>query len=166
MELAGGRGGSIPREPHQPLRRSPWRLQRELDDLRVTDDDHLPFRPCQGGIEPGGVEQLARGQRDDDPLGLGALRAVAGQRVAEAEVDELVALELMLLAVEVCRQDVAVQAGNRTDASVEEATCVVVTPVQDRLADGKMLGLPPFGGPGSKLVHRRSRDDGGLSERR
>ncbi|QEE41192.1 hypothetical protein FV241_28040 [Methylobacterium sp. WL2] len=27
------------------------------------------------------------------------------------------------------------------------------------------LGLPPFGGPGSKLVHRRSRDDGGVSER-
>ncbi|QEE37587.1 MULTISPECIES: hypothetical protein [unclassified Methylobacterium] len=27
------------------------------------------------------------------------------------------------------------------------------------------VGLPPFGGPGSKLVHRRSRDDGGVSER-
>ena len=26
-------------------------------------------------------------------------------------------------------------------------------------------GLPPFGGPGSKLVHRWSRDDGGVSER-
>ena len=26
-------------------------------------------------------------------------------------------------------------------------------------------GLPPFGGPGSKLVHRRSRDDDGVSER-
>jgi hypothetical protein len=29
----------------------------------------------------------------------------------------------------------------------------------------RALGLPPFGGPGSKLVHRRSRDDGGVSER-
>jgi hypothetical protein len=27
-------------------------------------------------------------------------------------------------------------------------------------------GLPPCGGPSSKLVHRRSRDDGGVSERR
>jgi len=27
-------------------------------------------------------------------------------------------------------------------------------------------GLPLFGGPGAKLVHRRSRDDGGASERR
>ncbi|WP_246693321.1 KUP/HAK/KT family potassium transporter, partial [Methylobacterium sp. WL2] len=27
-------------------------------------------------------------------------------------------------------------------------------------------GLPPFGGPGSKLVHRRPCDDGGVSERR
>ena len=27
------------------------------------------------------------------------------------------------------------------------------------------IGLPPFGGPGSKLVHRRSRGDGGVSER-
>ena len=29
-----------------------------------------------------------------------------------------------------------------------------------------LSGLPPFGGPGSKLVHRRPRDDGGVSERR
>nr|WP_246691755.1 helix-turn-helix domain-containing protein [Methylobacterium sp. WL12] len=27
-------------------------------------------------------------------------------------------------------------------------------------------GLPPFGGPGSKLVHCRSRDDGGVGDRR
>lgn len=33
------------------------------------------------------------------------------------------------------------------------------------LREGKS-GLPPFGGPGSKLVHRRSCDDGRLSGRR
>ena len=27
-------------------------------------------------------------------------------------------------------------------------------------------GLPPYGGPSSKLVHRRSRDDGEAYERR
>ncbi len=31
---------------------------------------------------------------------------------------------------------------------------------------GRGGGLPPCGGPSSKLVHRRSRDDGGVSERR
>jgi len=35
-------------------------------------------------------------------------------------------------------------------------------------ATGNLLsdrGLPPFGGPGLKLVHRRSRDDGRASRR-
>lgn len=34
------------------------------------------------------------------------------------------------------------------------------------VAADELAGLPPFGGPGLKLVHRRSCDDGGASGRR
>ncbi|WP_187278892.1 hypothetical protein [Methylobacterium sp. WL2] len=49
-------------------------------------------------------------------------------------------------------------------APIEYVVAKVGVPGRDG-HDGLPGGLPPFGGPGSKLVHRRSRDDGGVSER-
>jgi hypothetical protein len=58
-------------------------LQGFPNGLGLPDDDNLLAGARDSGVEPGRIEQAARGQRHDDLVGFRALGAVAGESVAE-----------------------------------------------------------------------------------
>ena len=136
---------SGPAEADEPVLVGEGAPQGGKHGLGLSHDYDAAARPCDRRVEPARVEQAGLRHSHDDMVGFRALRAMAGQGVAQRQIHQVLRREDVLLGVEDGQQAalIAIDAPDRAERPVEKTSLIVVDRVQQRLSGREPVSERP-----------------------